>query len=432
MKIVHVIPGAGGSFYCENCLRDIEMVRALRKMGHDVIVAPMYLPLLYDGQCELGTSPIFYGAINVYMKQVSRLFRRTPQCVQRLLDSSILLKWAATKAGSTRARGHEEMTLSMLRGENGNQSSELDKLVKWLGNEIKPDVVHLSNALLSGLALRIRNELGVPVVCSLQDEDTWVDAMEEEYANEVWDVLAANAAAIDVFTPVSKFYSGIMLERLRVPADRMRVVYPGVDVEEYEIASLDFDPPVIGFLARMTRSLGLDVLVESFIRLKKENGFTDLKLRLAGGNTEDDRPFIDSIMRRLNDAGVAGDVESSLEIDRGSRVAFLKELDLFAVPVRQAQAFGIYVVEALAAGVPVVEPRHGAFPELVGETGSGVLYEPNDETTLTAALDSLLRDPARARELGRSGRKYAVEHLDVKIGAREMVKIYEQAVRVRS
>ena len=45
MKIVHIIPGTGGAFYCGNCLRDSHLVKALRTIGHDVIKVPMYLPL---------------------------------------------------------------------------------------------------------------------------------------------------------------------------------------------------------------------------------------------------------------------------------------------------------------------------------------------------------------------------------------------------
>ncbi|MGF2075931.1 hypothetical protein, partial [Enterococcus casseliflavus] len=64
-----------------------------------------------------------------------------------------------------------DLTLSTLRGEDGNQAKELDRLVEWLASDGKAEVICLSNALLIGLARRIRKETGAAVVCTLQGED---------------------------------------------------------------------------------------------------------------------------------------------------------------------------------------------------------------------------------------------------------------------
>jgi hypothetical protein len=62
-------------------------------------------------------------------------------------------------------------------GEQGAQKDELEHMVNWIAEHCKPDVIHISNALLLGLAKRLKEKTGVPVVCSLQDEDVWVDAV---------------------------------------------------------------------------------------------------------------------------------------------------------------------------------------------------------------------------------------------------------------
>jgi hypothetical protein len=48
MKIIQITPGSGDAFYCENCLRDAWLVQALRRLGHDAILAPLYLPVRLD------------------------------------------------------------------------------------------------------------------------------------------------------------------------------------------------------------------------------------------------------------------------------------------------------------------------------------------------------------------------------------------------
>ena len=89
-------------------------------------------------------------------------------------------------ASRTQAAELGEMTLSMLRGEEGNQVRELNELVAWLKTE-KPDIVCLGNALLIGLARRIRQELRVAVVCSLQGEDYYLDSLEEPFKTQACD-----------------------------------------------------------------------------------------------------------------------------------------------------------------------------------------------------------------------------------------------------
>ena len=121
--------------------------------------------------------PTFFGGINVYLQQQSAFFRRAPKWLHALLDSPALLKLAAGRAAKTRAADVGELSLSMLRGEEGNQARELDELLAWLKTQPKPDAVLLSNAMLVGFTRRLKAELGCKVVCNLQGEDAYLDSM---------------------------------------------------------------------------------------------------------------------------------------------------------------------------------------------------------------------------------------------------------------
>ena len=429
MTIVHIAPGTGGAFYCQNCLRDSSIVTALRAMGHDVLVVPMYLPLLTDEPGLARDVPVFYGAVGVYLKQMCPFLSTLPGWIERLLDSPVLLKWASGKAGSTRARGLEEMTLSVLRGEEGRQAAELDKLITWLRGREKPDVVHVSNALLLGIADRIRTQLDVPVVCSVQDEDTWVDTMDEVPASQVWNLVAAKAGRADALIAVSRYYADVLMGKVDICADRVHVVHIGINPNGYEPAREPPDPPTIGFLSRTSESLGLGILVEAFIELKSGgDSLRNLRLRIMGGQPSNDRRFLRRIRRRLDSTGMAADVDFLPRFDRTKRQSFLRSLTVLSVPVPGGDAFGTYIIEAMACAVPVVQPRVGAYPEIVEATGGGVLYDPADPPALAAALSSLLRDPDRARDLGRRGRKAVLEKFTVERMAASTLSIYNQCI----
>lgn len=417
----------GDSFYCENCLRDAALVTAMRKFDHDVVMIPLYLPLQADTSRPISSAPLFFGGINVYLQQKSALFRKTPRWFDRLLDSPKLLGWVARRASMTNAKELGESTISMLRGEEGRQIKELNRLIEWLRlPENKPDVVCLSNILLIGLAKRVKEMLDVPVVCLLQDEDGFLDGLGSPYADSAWAILSERARDIDAFLAVSKYYRGTMRQRLRLQREAVHVVYTGIPLGGYSVPEARPKVPTIGFLSRMCSDRGLDTLADAFVILKKNEKLKDARLRIAGGKSRDDESFIDQIRLRLTAAGVIGDVEFMEDFDHAARVAFLQSLSLLSVPEKQPVAYGLYVLEALAVGVPVVEPAIGVFPELLEMTGGGVLYEPNDAKSLASAMAQLLLDLDRMRQLGKQGRDAIVEHFNIDKTATQMLRIYQE------
>ena len=425
MKIVYITPGAGMSFYCQNCFRDTALLKSLLALGHDVVRVPMYLPSNLDSGDEITGTPVFYGAINVYLKEKLPFYRHAPVWLERILDSNVLLNFAAKKAGSTRATGLEDMTLSMLKGEMGRQASELDHLIQYLKNEIAPDVVHISNALLLGLAHKLKEDLGVRVVCSLQDENEWVDLMDESYQEQVWNLMAKKAEDVDLFVTASQYYSEKSQKQLNIPGDKIKVIYGGICLDGYIQSPLPFDPPVIGYLCRMSEYFGLGILVDAFIKLKKESRFKDLKLHLTGGYSSDDKSFVNTQMNKMAQHGFEGDVHIFKDFEKESRVQFLKSLTLLSVPVPSGEAFGAYQVEALAAGVPVVQPNVGCYPEFIEATNGGVLYEPNTSDRLAEAIASLLEDTEKVRRLADQGHRVVMDRFSMEAMAKNIARIYD-------
>jgi glycosyltransferase involved in cell wall biosynthesis len=435
MNIVQLTPGAGG-MYCGNCFHDNALVAALRGLGHDAIMLPLYLPINVDDDDQSAGQPIFFGGVNVYLSQKSSWFRQAPGWVRSLMNSRRVLEWAARRAVKTRADEAGELLLSMLRGEHGNQNREITELIGWLREHQKPEVICLSNALLIGMARRLRTELGVPVVCLLQGEEPYLDSLPPAQRDPAWQLLAERAADLDAWIAPSRWNADCLAARLKLRPERVHVVPNGISLEGYEVSSPrpaggSQKAPVIGFFARMCKDKGLDTLVEAFIHLKNRQSVPRLKLHIGGGCGPGDEPFVKSLRVRLAEAGYIGEVSFNPNLNRAEKLAFLQSLTVFSVPATYGEAFGLYLIEALAAGVPVVQPHHGGFPEIIAATGGGVLCEPNDPKSLAAALEQLLLDPGQLRQLGAAGRAAVQESFTAAAMAQRTLRVFEAAISNR-
>lgn len=425
MKIINIVPGFGGTFYCGNCLRDTAFTKTLRADGHQAITLPLYMPLLKRYQNGTDGSPIFYGAVNIYLEQKIPFLRRMPRWMHDFFNSPRILDYASRKSGSTRARGLEEMTISMLKGEEGYQKEELEQLIDYLKEHEKPDVVHLSNALLMGLAGRIRESLNIPVVCSLQDEDVWIDNMSESYQPKLWRLMAEKAKDIDAFISVSRYFGDRMQKQMEIPPEKMHMVYIGVEPDTYKFTAPDPARPVIGFLSRSNKENGFEVVVDAYISLKQQAGFEHLGLKVSGGHTGDDHRFIKKQIRKLKKMDFLKDVRFVEDFRTESLSNFFEDVTVLSVPVLNGEAFGLYQLEALACGVPLVQPDLGAFPEIVALSGGGALYHPNTAQALSRKLEEVLSDHDALLRMSKAGRSSVGTTFNIHQSTEKVFNIYK-------
>ena len=432
MNIVQITPGAGG-MYCGGCFRDNALVAALRKQGHDTLMVPLYLPLTLDEPDQSAGMPTFCGGINVYLEQKFAFFRHAPKWLHSLLASPALLRWASKHAARTRAAEVGDLMISMLQGEEGRQARELDELVAWLKTKHKPDVICLSNALLAGMARRLKAELNCAVTCLLGGEDAFLDGLPLSVRDTAWKTLSERCRDVDLFLPPTRYYAGLMSRRLSLRPEQMRIVPNGINLAGYSqvqsAGSMVDSPPVLGYFARMCREKGLDTLVDAYLLLKKRDTGKNLRLQVGGGCGPTDEPFVKEQRRKLDAAGVLADAQFFPNIDHAAKIAFYQSLTVFSTPALYGEAFGLYVIEALAVGVPIVQPRHAAFPELIEATNGGVLCEPGDPKSLADAIESLLRDQIRARALGAAGRQVVLKEFNIDTVAAKTLQAFEQAVK---
>ena len=179
MKILFITAGAGG-MYCGSCLRDNALAAELKALGHDVVLLPLYTPTLTD-EPNVSEGRVLFGGVSVYLQQYVPIFRKTPWLLDRLWDSSLVIKTATRFSVSTDPAFLGELTISILEGVEGVHRKELQKLLHWLKSQPTPDVVNLPNSLLIGLAAPIKKTLNRPVFCTLQGEDLFLEGLQERY-----------------------------------------------------------------------------------------------------------------------------------------------------------------------------------------------------------------------------------------------------------
>ena len=169
--------------YCGSCLQDNALAAELLRRRHDIVLLPLYTPTL-DRRAERQS-----------VARVLRRHQRVPAAASRRLPSRaavrrsparfVLAPEARVQSGRSAidAKRLGELTVSVLRGEQGHQRKEIEKLVEWLRTEPPFDVIHLPNSLLISLAEPLKRALGRPVVCTLQGEDLFLRGLPEPYAS---------------------------------------------------------------------------------------------------------------------------------------------------------------------------------------------------------------------------------------------------------
>lgn len=416
MKILFIIPGSGDSFYCGNCFRDNLQADALRKAGHNVVIMPLYLPLRQ--KTFRADTPLFFPATTYYTEQKFFRNKQMPKWLQRITGSDAALKVASSLSGATSAEGLEEMTLSMITGDDSAFVEQIKPMIDWIKHSEKPDIIHLSSTLLLGIAKTLRQHFTIPIICSVQDEEVWIDSLKEKDAHIAWQGIAENIHYVDKLVTTSHFYREILQKRIP-KITHVEVIYPGIDREKY-ISNSYPDHPTIGFFYRMNRQNGLDILAEAFVILKKRNTIPNLKLRIGGGYSGHDRKFLRQVRKTLSPYKLDVTIDETYNLEQ--HLTFFSKISVISVPIRFNEGVGIYLCESFAAGRPAVEPATGSFPEIVGD--AGVLYEPNNAQSLADALEKLLADEELYRQKVENAKILSGNRYNAKITAERLVALY--------
>jgi len=424
MKILYLTAGAAG-MYCGSCLLDNALATELMARGHDVILLPLYTPTLTD-EANVSRPRVFFGGISVYLEQHIPFFRKSPWFVDRLWDSAKVIRLFSGRGISPNPEDLGALTVSMLKGENGHQRKELGKLLHWLRSESPPEVVHFQNSLLIGLARPIQQMLNRPICITLQGEDYFLERLAENYRREALELMRADVSSVDAFVVYSDFYAKLMTDLLRIPAHKMHVVPMGINLTGFEPrAARSSGVHRVGYFARVAPEKGLHILCEAYRILRRVHQLPPMRLDVAGYLAREHHRYLAEIEKKMKAWGLGDEFHYHGVLDRGSKIEFLQQLDVFSVPVVFDDPKGLPVLEALACGVPVVQPRRGGFPEIQTNTSGGIPFEPGDAPGLADGIRSVLLDENLAQTLKRNGLEGVHRHYSVGRMADRMITLYD-------
>lgn len=412
--------------FCGSCMHDNTWARAFMAAGAEVSLIPTYTPIRVD-EANVCSQHVFFGGINVYLASKWRWWNGVPHFARRWLDHPAIIRWATAKAVSNDAAQLGQLTLDMLAGESGPQREQVEELVKFIGEELRPDIVVFSNALLAGAVRRIKQLFTGPVLCVLQGDDIFLDSLPNSHREPVLHALQDRVRDFDGFITHSRYYAEHMAAELSVPLDRIHQLPLGIDLTGHDGQPRPAgDPFTVGYFARLCPEKGLHLLIEAFARLHAKHPRT--RLRVGGYLGERDRQYFEHVRSQASHLGAAFEFVGS-PASQGEKVEFLKSLDVLSVPTVYREPKGLSILEALANGVPVVQPAHGAFPELLEATRGGLLFEPGNLDDLVAKLESLLLNPDERLRLAGTGQSRVRETYSSQAMAEQSLRLFDSLTR---
>lgn len=438
MRIAYLTAGAAG-MYCGSCMHDNSLAKALQKQGVDCILLPIYTPTRTDEQ-NVSTQQVFLGGVHLYLLQRLPWLRFIPRAWRAWLDAPWLLQRVRQGKRPPKAKLLGQLTVSMLRGTHGRQRDEIDRLAVWLATGLRPETVLLTNLLIGGAIPSIRLHLpAAQVVVMLQGDDIFLDYLRPQERQQAVELMRQLVDEVDHFLCNSQFYADKMSKLLAIPADKVSVLPLALDPSPFQspvestqdgasppanAGRVDATEPIrIGYFARLAPEKGLHHLVAAFLQLKEQNPGLDCQLHIAGWAAPSQAKYVHQLRQQIEAAGRQGDVEFWGSPDMAGKCRFLRNVDMLCVPTDYQEPKGRFVLEAWANGIPVIQPRHGAFPEMIQAAGGGLLFPPGDVPALTASLLELVTDSGLRKALGQAGQRYVLEQANIASQAERLVRI---------
>ena len=235
-----------------------------------------------------------------------------------------------------------------------------------------------------------------------------------------------SAAAV---VTVSDFSASFLKQKFPAAAPKIRRIYNGIDLDRFSPATFVQTPPLILSIGRLIEKKGFSDLIAACVILK-EHG-REFTCEIVG-----EGPLEAELRSQISDGQLHDDVRLSGPSLQAEIAAKLAAATVFVLPSVREEGGGMdnlptVIAEAMAAGLPVISTPVAGVPEMVAHESNGTLVSEHDPRAICAAIERLMDNPTRAREQGRAGREIAEAKFSIKNSARELARLYEEALRIK-
>ena len=328
--------------------------------------------------------------------------------VNRTIAPLIAQRWRAAWLGPDRPDGIAALNLSDLVRLRFRRPSHGNVRIWHARRNVEMIAGLILNLIGYGFALIFNS--------ASQRKKTWLTNLLIARMDAV--IATSEAAAQFIERPATVIHHGVDTDLYSPPNDRRAAFAETGLPGRYGI----------GTFGRVRRQKGSDLFVEAMCRLLPR--YPDFTAVVIGLTTVDNRPFLESLKQQVAAAGLS------------ERIRFLGELPVDEVPLwyrrisiyvfaSRVEGFGLTILEAMAAGDAVVATRAGAAEMIIADGDDGVLAAVGDVEGLVAALDPLMREPARIEAMGARARAVVASRFSRDREADEISDVYRQVWAVR-
>ncbi len=271
MKVVYLTAGAAG-MYCGSCMHDNSVAKEAIRQGVECLLTPVYTPITTD-EADQSIDRVFFGGINVFLQQKMPWLTYLPRWLDSALNRPSLIRWLTRGAMKTDARFLGALTVSMLRGMEGNQRKEVLRLCDWLTRDIQPTHLLLTNMLIAGCLPEFKQRTQARTFVTIQGDDIFLESLPEPYQQQSLTAIRSLIPWVDGFLFHSRDYADRMSRWMAIPEEKITIIPLGIELQDFRQrpSSRIEGPYRIGYLARMAPEKGLDLVVDAFIGLRKRN-----------------------------------------------------------------------------------------------------------------------------------------------------------------
>ena len=217
---------------------------------------------------------------------------------------------------------------------------------------------------------------------------------------------------------------------------RVVTIANGVDTEKFthgtdETVRRDFGipagVPLVGAAARLDVWKGLEDFIDAAAIMHRAK--PEIRFIIAGGAIEGLESYESVLREQARARGLDGVLHfAGWKYGPDAMPAFHRSLDVFVLPSREPEPFGLVVLEAMASARPVVATAQGGPLDIVVEGTTGRLVEPHNPAAIAEAVTALIDDPARARAMGVAGRERAVADYSIARTVARLQLLYDEVL----